>query len=334
MDNNLIKYISNYLKLGKLLNMPEILPGGLTNKNYMIKTQKGAYVIKILNKSNLDKLKLIEFSENISSLACESGIHSFPALKYNNKYVQCYNGEYFLIYEYFNGRVILSKEIDEHKCRILASELAKIHKLDSNKIEIIESETDNIYNKRIDFSFYKEKLNAMEKEWTKDFIDNYLKIMKIYDKVYNCYQMLSNQKSLTHKDLNRKNILWNENEFVIIDWENARYSNPSLDFFNTAWFLTDDVEENKYMAFAEEYFKNYRFDDYIDIAVYAALIDEILWLEFSLKRALGNISSNIEEIEIGKTQIKPTIKEIINYYEKTELMIKICNNAISKQLTN
>jgi Ser/Thr protein kinase RdoA (MazF antagonist) len=325
INKDFFDFICSYFRLENIIAEPVRINGGLTNSLFVIETSKGKFVIKVLNKNHIEKLNVIEFSEQISYYAKEKGIKSLPAKRMNGNFIQEYDGYQFLVYDYFEGPILLSKEIDENKCRDLARELAKLHRLDTDKIDVQE-ESKKI--DKIDFHFYLEKIETLNELWAIDFKNNYLEIIKIYEKVFNSYKLLSNQRTFTHKDFNRKNVLWNENNFVIIDWETARYSNPSLDFFNSAWFLTEDVKENKYMAFASEYFKYFRFDDAIEVAVYAALMDELLWLEYSLKRALGIISNNESEILLGKEQVISSMKEVINYYSKINDMIRICGECL------
>ena len=324
ISQDFIEYILKQYNLGKLLQEPKKLAGGLTNQSYKIVTKQGAFVVKILNNANKNKLDEIEFTEKINELAYKNGIKSLPAIKLNNTFIQQYEDVHFIIYPYFDGMVILSKEIDLDKCGRLARELAKIHSLDTSKIEI--PNTKQIYDDKIDFKFYYDKTKDMDEEWANAFKDKYKIISNIYEKSYDAYKKLSRQKTFTHKDLNRLNVLWKDNDFVIIDWENAAFSNPSIDFFSTAWFLTDDVKEDKYKVFAREYFKTFKFKDSVETAVYAGMVDEIIWLEFNLKRSLGVISKDKEEIKLGKTQIITPMTEIMNYYSKIGKMIEILKN--------
>lgn len=327
INQDLIDFILQNYNLGQLLNSPEKLTGGLTNNSYKLNTNKEIVVVKILNSVNNHRITELEFSEQINELAYNEGIKTLPAIKVNDKFIQNYKNINFIVYKYYDGRVILSKEIDLERCKMLARELAKIHKLDTSKIKI--PNTLQIYDKKINFSFYYEKLKNIDEEWAIDFKNKFRTISQIYDKSYEAYKKLSNQKTFTHKDLNRLNVLWKNNDFVIIDWENATFSNPSIDFFSSAWFLTDDVKEDKYEVFAKEYFKNFRFQDSVETAAYVGIIDEIIWLEFNLKRSLGMLSNNKNEIELGKTQIKSPITEIINYYSKIDKMIEICNSELN-----
>jgi hypothetical protein len=118
--------------------------------------------------------------------------------------------------------------------------------------------------------------------------------------------------------------MWDDNNTPhIIDWETATIGNPSLDFFNSAWFLSADVDYDKYYTFAKSYFSIMKLEDDTAVATYSAIIDECNWLEFSLKRALAIHSNNVDEIELGKNSIKSSLTEIINYYEKVPLMLEI-----------
>ena len=327
INQDLIDFILQNYDLGQLLNSPEKLTGGLTNNSYKLNTNKEIVVVKILNSVNNHRITELEFSEQINELAYNEGIKTLPAIKVNDKFIQNYKNINFIVYKYYDGRVILSKELDLEKCKMLARELAKIHKLDTSKIKI--PNTSQIYDKKINFSFYYEKLKNIDEDWAIEFKNKFRTISQIYDKSYEAYKKLSNQKTFTHKDLNRLNVLWKNNDFVIIDWENATFSNPSIDFFSSAWFLTDDVKEDKYEVFAKEYFKNFKFQDSIETVAYAGIIDEIIWLEFNLKRSLGMLSNNKNEIELGKTQIKSPITEIINYHSKIDKMIEICNSELN-----
>lgn len=70
-----------------------------------------------------------------------------------------------------------------------------------------------------------------------------------------------------------------------------------------------------------------KLDDDINIVSYAAIIDECNWLEFSLKRAIGIQSKDESEINLGKNSVVPSLTEILNYYNKIPLMIKICKQS-------
>lgn len=317
---NFFQKVCNELNLGKLLEEPTILTGGITNKIYKVKTNRKIYAIKILNKDNISKnkdlLKKIELSEKIAFIASEK-INVINAIRFNDKCIQNIDNNYILIYPWCNGKILLTKELTVDNVKKSANVLANLHKIKVNDRIKIEK------YKKIDYRKYYDVLIYNNEEWAEFFKDKFNLLINIYDKVYNSYLKLSNQLCYVHKDLNRKNIMWDNNIPYIIDWETATVGNPSLDFFNSAWFLTNDVEYDKYSAFVNEYLSIMKLRDDIENSVYAAIIDECNWLEFSLKRALGMHSKNNNQIELGKESIKSSLTEIINYYDKIPLMLEI-----------
>lgn len=323
MEKDFVQEILKTVDLGLLKEPPIIVTGGITNSLYKLITTKGSYAIKIIHKSKIKQdsnlINEIEMSENISNIAKLNGINSLVALKLNNKYANNYEDVYFLIYEWCEGNVLLSKEITLEHLKIIARSLANLHKININqKINIIKYE-------KIEYNYYLDLLKNNEEQWAIFFKDNFHLLTKIYEDVFSNYNKLSNQLSYVHKDLNRKNIIWNKNIPIIIDWETSTISNPSLDFFNSAWFLTEDIKEDKFKVFTKEYLSIMDLDDDLEVALNSAIIEECRWLEFSLKRALKIQSNQIDEINIGKDSIESSLKEIINYYEKIPLMKRYLN---------
>lgn len=323
--NIFFETVCQKLSLGELLENPIKLTGGITNKMYKIVTDKNKYAIKILNDDKINKnpdiLHKIETSELIAELAAKNNINAINALKFNNKYIQNIDNKYILIFKWVEGQVLLTKEINLQHVEKIAKQLSKLH-----SIKITENiDTENI-NSKINFEKYLKLTYEINSDWAKYFQDNYQKINEIYEIVYFHYNKLSKQKAYVHKDLNRKNIIWKDDNPYIIDWETAKIGNPSIDFFNSAWFLTADVNPDKFSVFAKTYLQNMKLEDDLTNSAHAAIIEECNWLEFSLKRALAIHSSDKEEIQIGIDSIKSSITEIINYYEKIPLMLEIIND--------
>lgn len=317
-QNKLFNKIADEYKLGTIINKPIQNKIGITNKIYEVDTSKGKYIFKILLNTNLDK---IEKSEEISNKVHNKGINSLCAIKNHNKYITNIDNYNILVYPYYNGKILLTKELTLKHIRLLAEQLGKLHNIKCNDTNI------NKY-KKIDFDLlYKLMLDSNDECFT-GIINSIDKIKEIYTKVYDSYINLSNQVAYIHKDFNRKNVLWNNFDFVIIDWETATIGNPIIDFFYSLWFLTNDFEEEKINVFILEYFKYMKLNDELEKGIYAALIEEINWLAYSIKRALGLISNNTYEIKLGKDSINSSLKEISNYYSKIEHTIDIINQKI------
>ena len=309
---NINKIVEVY-NLGNLINIKQ-LDGGITNKVFKLDTSKSSYILKILSTKDINKYEL---SEHIANIALNNGIEALGAIEHDGKYVNNINGLNIAVYPFYDGKVLLTKELTLEHVKLLANSLGRLHSL---KIE------NNIDVKKYDKHDFKYLYSLLGKhDWNRVFRDNYNKILEIYDKVYESYTKLNDNYSYVHKDFNRKNVLWNNMEYKIIDWETSTIDNPIIDLFNSAWFLSNDIQEDKFNVFMDEYFSINKIKDDINIGAYAALIEECNWLAFSLKRALRLNTNDGFEIKLGEESINDSTTEILNYYDKIELMLKILN---------
>ncbi len=312
---DLIKKACIMYHLGELIRVPERQKGGITNRVYKFNTSTGSYIIKILYSN---RLKDIETSEEIAAIAYNKGVKALNALKHNHKYINTIDDQHFLIYPYYNGKILLTRELSLEHVRKLAQELGKLHSI---KCENIPPQMEY---PRIDFLTYYELTKNNKEECYSFFNQNINKLLSIYNRVYNSYLNLSHQSSYIHRDFNRKNILWQDlNNYKIIDFETATVGNPSIDFFNSAWFLTDDIKKDKFKVFAQEYLKTMKLKDDYCIGVSAALIEECNWLKFSLERALKILPCTNNEMLLGKESLESSLTEILNYDKKIELMLNL-----------
>lgn len=316
MDNiNLIKEVCNNILNEEFISYEQVY-GGITNKMFKVISNKNTYAFKILNSSS--NPTEIEKSENIGKIISNI-TSSISAIKYNDKYVQNVLGNNVVIYPWCEGTILKHSDMSNYHMRLIATSLAKIH-----NIPVTYDNSKNKYEK-INFMKYYELLKDNNNECYKIFKDKINTIIDINDKVYDAYSKLKDEYSYVHKDLNRKNILWNKDKMYIIDFETATIDNPNTDFFNTAWFITDDIDILKFKTFYIEYNKIRRLND-IENSCKSAIINELNWLEFSLKRSLKLITNTPDEVKLGTDSLDSSITEIINYYNKIPLMIDIINN--------
>lgn len=89
-DNNVSKILEKLLEkcnLGNILESPVRVSGGLVNRMYKVKTDKGLYAIKLLNSEVMKRKDAKDnhiFAEKVSSIAKENGVSCLPA-KSNGK---------------------------------------------------------------------------------------------------------------------------------------------------------------------------------------------------------------------------------------------------------
>ena len=119
-----------------MLESPTRVSGGLLNRMYKVKTVNGTYAIKLLNPEVMkrDNAKSNHiFAETVSNIAKDNGVSCLPAKVFDNEVLQQVKDYYFLVFDWFNGRAIQDEELTVEKCKKVAKELLKLHKIDYAK---------------------------------------------------------------------------------------------------------------------------------------------------------------------------------------------------------
>lgn len=321
MINTIIKKLIKKCDLGNLLEEPERIYGGLLNRMYKVKTDKGTYAIKYLNPEVMKRPDAKQnhiFAETVANIAKEQGIKCVPAIEFEEKVLQELSGYYFLIYEWFDGKAIEDNEITMDKVKKIAKELAKLHQVHFGYL--INSCSSHYSLKETDWNYYLDKLDNEEvKEALKNNIDKYYELDK---KSINALEKISKHEIISHRDLDLKNVLWDENdEPVLIDWESSSVINASMEVVDTAWNWSGGQEYfdiEKYKTFINTYKENGgNLNDFED-AIIADFKAKFGWLEYNLKRATGIECHDEEEKKLGESEIIRTIDEInkYDYYSK------------------
>lgn len=307
------------LKIGNITEGPSKVSGGLTHRMFRLFTDKGRYIVKLLNPNIMKRSTAISNfnkADEIEEVLKEKNISAIYSLKLNNKKMQEIDGQYFYVYEWFDGKSLKDKEIKDFHCEKIGNVLANIHNID------LKRECSESSEKSIDFLYY---INlAKEKE------------SPIYELIYDKLDILNESmnkgniavhklpeiKAICHNDLDSKNVMWLNDEYKIIDLECLDYSNPYLELFELAlcWsgYEKCNIDFKLFKIFFKSYFDNTNLDINIDWeSIYYANNGRLEWLEFNIKRSLMIECDTKEEQEIGINEVKETIEHII-YYEKAK----------------
>ena len=113
--NNLIKK----LDLGSFINSTKLI-GGLMHQMFKVETTKGIYAIKVLNKEVMarsDAYNNFVISETISNLAKENNIPVSNALKINGDFIIKYENNYYMVFDFLEGKVLNDDEITLEHCK-------------------------------------------------------------------------------------------------------------------------------------------------------------------------------------------------------------------------
>ena len=310
--------------LGNVIGEPVEVRGGLLHKLYKVTTVRGVYAIKCLNPTIMKRecaLNNIINSEKISAIL-GSKVPTIMAKQINGKHVHLFEERYFMFFNWLDGKSIFPPEIKEEHCHAIGNVLGTIHSLNISVPELVfDGEKSSLFEwikyltmgrkeKSIWLSAYKEALDD---------------IMNWNQKALEAQADLSEEKVISHRDLDPKNVIWQGINPYLIDWEAAGYVNPYQELLEVLNYWADDgngsLNKNNFMALLNAYKKH----KCVDAVNWDAVLDSgyegmLGWLKYNLKRALGIESSSEGEIKMGEQQVFGTITELKRYQEKTKLI--------------
>lgn len=308
----------------KLKEKPIPLNGGFMHKMYKVDTEQGVYALKLLNPyvmqrktamSNFMRAEQIEFQLE------QKNIPIIPALSFNGRKIQEIDGEYFYLFDYFPGKALKSNEITAYHCKEIGKVLAEIHSVDK------KYENEAFYEMNIDWDFYLAEIKNTDMELYAMLKGALPVIQDSQNKGNQARKKLPPILSICHNDMDCKNVLWNGNDYRIIDLECLSYNNPFMEIFELAlcWSGYEDcqIDFQKFQAFLQGY-KNAGGVLPTDWeTLYDCNNGRLEWLEYNIKRVLG-IDCGKDEKEIGIEQVKETIQHIIYYAKMKSQILEHC----------
>ena len=309
-DKKIEKLIKKFNLADKVESITQI-HGGLSNRMYKVMTDKANYAIKKLNKSLMQSKESFErilFAEEISKIAQENGILVERALEFDKEIIHQIDNDYYMIFNWNEGHHIKPEEVDEKICIIIGILLANVHNIDFSNITYKKEK--NIEIRTINWDYYIEIAKSEEKFYTEELEKNKDILYELNKKINEALEYSKDNLIISHKDLIKKNILWNGNVPTIIDWESSGYINPTVELVQVCWnWANGDLgtfDFEKFQIIISEYLKhvkNYKKED-MEKLIYANFWEAIEWLEYNLKRSLCIENSyRKEEIELAEKEI-------------------------------
>lgn len=307
---------------------PVRLNGGFMHKMYKLETDQGTYALKLLNRFVMQRETAMEnyaVAEKLELLLEQRQIPILPALIFDGKKMQEIDNEYFYLFDYYAGKALKDKEITEYHCTEMGRSLAEIHNID------YRFKDENFEEMSIDWSFYLAEMKKTNMRLYEMLKDNYALIVESQNKGNRARKNLVNALAICHNDMDCKNVLWNGDDYRIIDLECLSYSNPQMELFELAlcWsgYESCQIDFRLFQAFLQGYVSAGGQLPSDWETLYDCNNGRLEWLEYNIKRVLG-IDCGEDEKEIGAKQVEETVKHII-YYSKIKEQILAYPNDIA-----
>ena len=317
----IIKQLFETLSLGTVTSPVTPVSGGFMHRMYKVCTANHTYAVKHLNPEIMKRPTAMENykkAERLEAILEEAGIPIVPALTFNGKKMQEFQGNYFYIFDWHDGSITDWNNITAEQCRKAGNIQGRIHAIETKQSEPSEPELSII-----DWNEYLAK--SVECKEVESLLKENLPLLEYAQTELNkARQALPNITAIIDEDMDPKNVMWENGEPVVIDLECLDYGNPvsSAIQLSLQWsgITLCDFDAEKQKAFFEGYFQAYDngFRDYKNI--FGLTYTWIEWLEYNIQRALGSCQDKSEQ-EMGLTEVKNTIKRI-KYIHQMEDKIK------------
>lgn len=227
--NKYLTDVSNELQLGELQEAPVQVTGGFMHSMFKVVTKKGSYIIKLLNPNIMKRpTAMVNYknAEEIEKILQKNGIPAIYALEFNNTKMQELNGQYFYVFEWYDGKSLKDGEIKSIHCEKIGKVLVKIHNIDLKNEPFDQDEIHIDWQKYVEIA---KNINSPIYDYIKAYSNIFYGSMIKGNKAI---PMLPKFKAICHNDMDSKNVLWLKNEFKLIDLECLGYSNPYLELLN------------------------------------------------------------------------------------------------------
>jgi len=298
--------------------------GGYMHKMFKVHTSAGIYAVKSLNPEIMcrpDALVNFSEAERLERILEDAGLPVVAALSFDGKKMMSVNGSYYYVFPWLEGKITDFNSIDPDQSYTAGSLLGRIHGIESETFVSEEHEICNInFENLLDEARSEESIIVPLLESNISLLEN------ACAKLNEARNNLPKIRVISDDDMDPKNIMWHNGNAYIIDLECLGYSNPVSSCLELSLQWAGIVTEHFNKENLESFFKGY-LDNYDNgFRKYHELIGVaytwVEWLEYNIRRALGMVSSDPEEIKLGESETINTINRI-KYLNSIE--VEICS---------
>lgn len=312
------------LQLGNMISEVVRVSGGFTHRMYRLETDLGVYIVKMLNQSIMKRPTAMDnYSEadRLENIIHENNIPIIPSLVFNGNKMQELGGQYFYVYEWYDGKSLKDNEITKFHCQQVSRALSNIHHID---MKTQKNQRDRV---NIDWDYYMGVAKIQNPLIYNLLSNNRALLYENQENGNSAIKDIPNVVAICHNDMDSKNVLWIGNDFRIIDLECLCYSNPYIEMFEQclSWsgFNSFNMDFELLKTCADTYFEGETHSNIDWETIYYSTYSRLEWLEYNVKRALMIECDDIEEQELGIVQTKVAIKQVV-YYNNIKEKILSC----------
>ncbi len=243
------------LGLGHMAEPPEPLTGGLMHEVYRLKTDRGAFAVKLIDPEVAARpgaIGNIENSEGIAA-ALAGVVPVAAAIAFDGHYLRKIAGRWAVVYPWAEGESVFPPRITPAHCAAIGDALGQMHAANV-RLPGLEPETEAM--PEIDWPGLLAR--SPEAPWRARLERALPDLMHWSEEALAAEGRLADAPVLSHRDLDPKNVLWRGLSPVLIDWEAAGYVNPRRELLEVLLYWADDGAGGLVAANAEALLAAYR----------------------------------------------------------------------------
>ena len=271
----------------------EKVAGGLSHQLLRVETESGAFALKVLScraVANRELRARLERAESVAFLAAQNGVPALAARRGNDqKCLQNIGENWVLLYDWRNGEVLPPTAVSVAKAARIGAILGRLHAL------AIRFPHQNAPLPEAFAPGHLENLAARgEREnagWSEAIARELPRLVEANSRAMESQLALQNGWVTGHLDFDQKNVLWDGEIPLVLDWESAKAIHPALELVGAglSWAgqSAGDAKREVFAAFLG----GYRSENAVEtadlrLACEGVLGKWLIWLEFNLSRSL------------------------------------------------
>ena len=287
------------LGLGRIAEPPVPLTGGLMHRVYRVKTDRGAYAVKLIDPEVAGRpgaIGNIEASEGVAA-ALAGVVPAVAAIPFNGRYLREIAGRWAIAYPWVEGESVFPPRITAAHCAAIGDALGRMH---AANVRLPGLGPEAAAMSAIDWP----ELLAQSPEapWRARLESALPDLIRWSEEARAAEGRLTDAPVLSHRDLDPKNVLWRGLSPMLIDWEAAGYVNPRRELLEALLYWADDGAGGLVPANAQALLSAYRrhrdmAGDWAD--VFAVGRGSMLqWLAHCVRRASGGqVDATLDALE-------------------------------------
>lgn len=313
------------LQLGRLTEEPARLSGGYTHRMYRLRTDKACYAVKLLDRQIMqrsDALTNYRRAEGFERLLEQKGLPILPALEIGGSKLQRVEGQYLYVFDFYPGRVLQDEEIQPSHCMKMGEVLARIHGAVAPVYPAEDALTEAFDWAQLTAGLAGAGDACREAQTMQEAL---LMLEHVTKAAREAVLRLPRRRVLCHNDMDAKNVLWQGEDFRIIDLECLSYADPLQEMLDLAVSWAGwPAQERRFKAFAGAYYAAGGERPEEPALLYDSRWNHIEWLAYNARRALQN---DPEERRIGREQVLETIGKIQSDQRNRPMILQWMNEV-------